>query len=244
MHQGKRIEAIREIQRQVVLADVANALGCTSYQRRGNQWILCPFHHESDPSLCFYDTTDVDRAGHFHCYGCGAHGDVFDLVKQLKNCEFPEALEWLAKHTRVTLPPFKELSDPDPFKRLVRQGLSIGYNKILEVAKSNKARLKKWAAARKINCQTLDAAHVAYLPAGPFLSNREASPVEIWGREGLEALSTISLLRRWKPQHYQPDQQPTLDLGEFYHDALEKPAIIFPTPRVLHAARIGIMASG
>jgi DNA polymerase I-like protein with 3'-5' exonuclease and polymerase domains len=35
--------------------------------------IVCPFHNDSTPSLQIY------ADGHYHCYGCGAHGDVAEL---------------------------------------------------------------------------------------------------------------------------------------------------------------------
>jgi len=36
--------------------------------------IRCPFHQDDTPSMVIYDD------GHFHCFGCGAHGDVLDFV--------------------------------------------------------------------------------------------------------------------------------------------------------------------
>jgi len=34
-------------------------------------------------------------AGTFHCYGCGAHGDVFDFVMRIEHLTFPQALDTL-----------------------------------------------------------------------------------------------------------------------------------------------------
>ena len=45
--------------------------------RRG--FMLCPFHEDRVPSLKLYDD-------HFHCFGCGAHGDVVDLTAGLLGC--------------------------------------------------------------------------------------------------------------------------------------------------------------
>ena len=45
--------------------------------RRG--FMLCPFHADKVPSLKLY-------GDHFHCFGCGAHGDVVDLAAGLLGC--------------------------------------------------------------------------------------------------------------------------------------------------------------
>lgn len=49
---------------------------------------LCPFHDDHNPSLVVYSDT-----GTFHCYGCGAHGDVFEFLMKMENLSFSEALE-------------------------------------------------------------------------------------------------------------------------------------------------------
>ena len=48
---------------------------------------LCPFHSEKTPSFSVHREKQV-----FHCFGCGAGGDVFEFVKRIENVSFPEAL--------------------------------------------------------------------------------------------------------------------------------------------------------
>lgn len=55
--------------------------------RRG--FMRCPFHEDRVPSLKLYDD-------HFHCFGCGAHGDVVDLTAGLLGCSKAEAARRLA----------------------------------------------------------------------------------------------------------------------------------------------------
>ena len=50
---------------------------------------LCPFHEEKTPS--FYVFSD-----HYHCFGCGAHGDAIEYAKRYHGLNFIEALKWLA----------------------------------------------------------------------------------------------------------------------------------------------------
>ena len=47
---------------------------------------LCPFHGEKTPSLRVYDG---DRG--FHCFGCGAGGDVIDFTRKYFGISFSEA---------------------------------------------------------------------------------------------------------------------------------------------------------
>ena len=50
---------------------------------------ICPFHPDRFPSLQVYDD-------HYHCFGCGAHGDVIDLVASLFRLTPYEAAEKVA----------------------------------------------------------------------------------------------------------------------------------------------------
>jgi DNA primase len=68
--------------------------------RRGREFVgLCPFHHEKTPS--FYV---VDDKSFFHCFGCGAHGDVVGFVMRTDNLDFVEAVEKLAAEAGLTVP--------------------------------------------------------------------------------------------------------------------------------------------
>ena len=69
-------------------------------QRRGRESIgLCPFHKEKTPSF----TVNEDK-GFFHCFGCGAHGDVIGFVMRDEGLAFPEAVERLAGDAGLALP--------------------------------------------------------------------------------------------------------------------------------------------
>ena len=51
---------------------------------------LCPFHSEKTPSF-----TVNDKKAFYHCFGCGAHGDVIRFVMEIEGLDFPAALEKL-----------------------------------------------------------------------------------------------------------------------------------------------------
>jgi DNA primase len=72
----------------------------TTLKRRGRKHVgLCPFHSEKTPSF----TVDEEKQL-FHCFGCGVGGDVFSLVMEKENLDFPEALKYLAEKYHVPLP--------------------------------------------------------------------------------------------------------------------------------------------
>lgn len=61
---------------------------------------LCPFHGEKSPSFTVNDTK-----GFYHCFGCGAHGDVFKFLTDYERLSFQEAVEHAAGMAGVTLTP-------------------------------------------------------------------------------------------------------------------------------------------
>ncbi|MCC6104932.1 DNA primase [Acetobacter sp.] len=66
--------------------------------RSGKNWKgCCPFHGEKTPSFYVYDD-------HFHCFGCGVHGDVISFVMQMEGKSFPEAVEELATSAGMEVP--------------------------------------------------------------------------------------------------------------------------------------------
>jgi DNA primase len=68
--------------------------------RRGREFVgLCPFHHEKSPSF-----TVVEEKNFYHCFGCGAHGDVIGFTMRAEGIPFPEAVEKLAGEAGLALP--------------------------------------------------------------------------------------------------------------------------------------------
>jgi DNA primase len=66
--------------------------------RSGRNWKgCCPFHGEKTPSFYVYDD-------HFHCFGCGAHGDAIAFVMRAEGASFPDAVERLAAEAGLEVP--------------------------------------------------------------------------------------------------------------------------------------------
>jgi len=60
---------------------------------------LCPFHREKTAS--FFVSYNKQF---YHCFGCGAHGNVFNFLENFKNLTFPEAVREVARMSGVKLP--------------------------------------------------------------------------------------------------------------------------------------------
>ncbi|MDD5427990.1 MAG: DNA primase [Candidatus Omnitrophica bacterium] len=59
----------------------------------------CPFHNEKTPSFIVSPDKQI-----YHCFGCGAGGNVFSFLMKHENLQFPEAVEMLAEKCGVVLP--------------------------------------------------------------------------------------------------------------------------------------------
>ncbi|MDP9384536.1 MAG: DNA primase, partial [Actinomycetota bacterium] len=66
---------------------------------------LCPFHDERSPS---FGIDPVEKL--YHCFGCGAGGDVFKFVMETEGLDFASALESLAERAGIELE--REAEDP------------------------------------------------------------------------------------------------------------------------------------
>jgi len=98
------MEIIDQIRQAASITEIASQY--TTLKRRGKRNVgLCPFHSERTPSFTVDDEKQL-----FHCFGCGAGGDIFTLVMEKENLSFPEALKYLAQKYNIPLPQKRELS--------------------------------------------------------------------------------------------------------------------------------------
>ena len=72
----------------------------STLERKGAAYLgLCPFHDDHHPSL------RVDPAkGVYHCFSCGAGGDVFRFVQEKEGCSFGEAVRLCADICHLPVP--------------------------------------------------------------------------------------------------------------------------------------------
>lgn len=90
-------EDVAELRERADIVEVIS--GYTQLRKAGHLFKgLCPFHQEKTPSF------SVDPAKRlYHCFGCGAGGDVFTFLKEVEGLSFPESAERLASRLGMTL---------------------------------------------------------------------------------------------------------------------------------------------
>ncbi len=103
------MDIIEKIKERADIIEIAS--NYTKLKKSGKRFIgLCPFHTEKTPSF----TVDPEK-GLYHCFGCGAGGDIFTLVMEKEGLDFPSALEFLAKKYNIAIPkrtsPTKKIED-------------------------------------------------------------------------------------------------------------------------------------
>ncbi len=64
---------------------------------------LCPFHSEKTPSFAVHPVKQI-----YHCFGCGAGGDVFKFVMEMDKITFPESVRAVAEKCGIAIPRARE----------------------------------------------------------------------------------------------------------------------------------------
>jgi DNA primase len=78
---------------------------------------LCPFHQEKTPSFIVFP-----EGQNYHCFGCGANGDIFAFVMHTENVDFAEALQILARRAGVVLrPPTPQEQESDQQRQRLQE---------------------------------------------------------------------------------------------------------------------------
>ena len=91
-----------ELRARVTLSTVVQRT--TKLTKAGREWkACCPFHNENTPS--FYVN---DEKQFYHCFGCGAHGDVITWMIEQRGFSFMDAIKELAEEAGMEVPA------PDP----------------------------------------------------------------------------------------------------------------------------------
>ncbi|MGI8880733.1 MAG: DNA primase [Jatrophihabitans sp.] len=91
-------EDIALVREKSPIADIIGEQVALRNAGGGNMKGICPFHEEKSPSLSVSPARNL-----FHCFGCGAGGDVIRFVERMDHLSFTEAVEALAQRANVQL---------------------------------------------------------------------------------------------------------------------------------------------
>jgi DNA primase len=113
-------DSLELLRQRVDLAEVLSAH--LNLQRSGSSYkALCPFHEEKTPSFMIQKGDS-----HYHCFGCGAHGDAIAFLMSHVKMSFSDAVESLAERFQVTLERSEEpLKEKGPSKAQLKQALEL-----------------------------------------------------------------------------------------------------------------------
>jgi DNA primase len=171
-------EKITEIRERASIVEVISDF--VSLKKSGKNYLgLCPFHSERTPSF-----TVNEEKGIFHCFGCGAGGNIFNFLMRTSHLNFPEAVKELAKRYGITLPQ-RELSEEEKRRRSLKARLfeinelvAEFYHRMLAAQKEGEEG-RRYLAQRGISEQIVAEHRLGFAPAAwdslaLFLQNKGA----------------------------------------------------------------------
>ena len=100
-----------ELRAKISIVDVVGSK--VKLVRKGREYTACcPFHNEKTPSF-----TVNEAKGFYHCFGCGAHGDIIKFEMEANGLSFIDAVEKLAHKVGMQLPKLNPESKEQAEKR-------------------------------------------------------------------------------------------------------------------------------
>lgn len=100
-----------ELRAKVSIVDVVGSK--VKLVRKGREYqACCPFHNEKTPSF-----TVNEAKGFYHCFGCGAHGDIIKFEMEANNLPFMDAIHKLADKCGLQVPQISKESHEEAVKR-------------------------------------------------------------------------------------------------------------------------------
>lgn len=152
-------ELIEEIRNSNDIVDIISQYVILKRSGR-NYFGLCPFHKEKSPSFSVSPDKQI-----FHCFGCGAGGNVFHFVSKIENLNFVESVQSLADRVGIQLPALD--SGEDTKKQLLKSKVY----EINEIAaqfyhenlyKPTSKAAQDYVKKRKLDNKTLKAFTIGY----------------------------------------------------------------------------------
>ena len=105
-------ELIEEVRNSNDIVDIISQYVVLKRSGR-NYFGLCPFHKEKSPSFSVSPDKQI-----FHCFGCGAGGNVFHFISKIENVNFLESMQILSDRAGIQLPTLD--SNEDSKKQLLK----------------------------------------------------------------------------------------------------------------------------
>ncbi len=154
-------DTIEEIRARCNVVEVVGAY-LPQLRRRGSTFKCnCPFHQEKTPSFTVNETRQI-----FHCFGCGAGGDVFRFVMEYEKVDFVTAVKILAERARVEIiyeggQPERS-GDKDALYKIHREAAAFYHRLLVEGTEGAEAR--RYLEERDLPMDLLKEFQVGFAP--------------------------------------------------------------------------------
>jgi DNA primase len=130
---------------------------------------LCPFHQEKSPSFSVHATRQF-----FHCFGCGASGDVFAFVQKIENISFPEAVRLIAEKLHVPMPKVTYSSPEEARAAKMRGGLIDVHERACaffeaQLRRPEGTHAREYLASRGLTPEQIADFRIGFAPDSGFL---------------------------------------------------------------------------
>ncbi|MGA2002325.1 MAG: DNA primase [Terriglobales bacterium] len=130
---------------------------------------LCPFHSEKTASFSVHATRQF-----YHCFGCGASGDVFSFVQKVENVSFPEAVRLIAQKLGVPMPKVAFSSPAEARDAHLRGALLDVHEKATAfflqcLRRPEGAHAREYLKGRGLDDETIARFRIGYAPDSGFL---------------------------------------------------------------------------
>ncbi|ABF43297.1 DNA primase [Candidatus Koribacter versatilis Ellin345] len=153
-------------------ADIVRVIGEYVQLRKAgaqNYAGLCPFHNEKSPSFSVHQSRQF-----FHCFGCGASGDVFTFIQKIENITFPEAVRSIAQKLGVPMPKV-EYASPQEAREAKMRGALLDANELAcawfqeQLRKPDAAHAREYLKSRGLDAETVEKFRIGFAPESGFL---------------------------------------------------------------------------
>jgi DNA primase len=171
-------QKIEEIRNAADVVDIIS--GHVHLKKRGKNFIgLCPFHQEKTPSFTVSEDKQI-----YHCFGCGAGGNVFKFLMEFKNISFVEAVEEIADHLGIKIdydnaPPDQQQNELEEFFEINVLAARYFSDTLLKSSLGEEAR--EYLKRRNIKSQTQKIFGIGFAPYGwdNFLSHSKENKIDL-----------------------------------------------------------------
>lgn len=131
-------------------------------QRGKNYFGLCPFHDDSSPSMSVSPEKKI-----YHCFSCGAGGNVINFVQNYESIHYVEAVKKLAENVNIDLSNYLTTDPKSELKQQIYKANFFANEFFKYYLKTNQGEkaLKYLVEQRKLNKDLIAKFEIGYSPA-------------------------------------------------------------------------------